>query len=448
MLKTSIIVMHTRHLSLCCLLAGLSWSGATSAAAAPSAALPTVPAAQPAEPRFLLTDLQAWQAYRTAMQANPDAVEQLRQTAFAKLSLKRFSVVDKNTAPPGGTLHDFTSIGPYWWPDPAKPDGLPYIRRDGERNPESLDTDRAAMESLGLAVSSLIHYAWIDDSAGRIGSEPHARQAARLLRAWFLEPETRMNPHLRFAQRIPGISEGRGIGIIDTAMLCFLLDEVSLFEHMADTSEWGDEVWTAGDRAGLRQWFSDYLDWLLTSDHGRDECKEHNNHGTWYDAQVATFAVFCGRPEIARRQINEFARGRIAAQIAPDGSQPHELARTLSLTYSTFNLLGFAVLARVDARVPQSPVDDKNAPVALWQWRAENGAGIIPALDWLLPYELGERAWPHRQIKPFDRLASAAWFYRLAGQETGNALYTDAARKLARQPWEAVSYFGAGMKLK
>ncbi|MDF3055797.1 MAG: Alginate lyase [Rariglobus sp.] len=442
--------MNTRHLSLCCLLAGLSWSGAASAAADPSVARPILPAPQPAESRLLLTDVQAWQAYRTGVHANPDALKKLRQAASANLSLKRFSVVDKSAAPPGGTLHDYTSLGPYWWPDPAKPDGLPYIRRDGERNPESLKTDRAAMESLGLAVSSLIHHAWVDDSAGRRDSEAHARQAARLLRAWFLEPETRMNPHLRFAQRIPGVSEGRGIGIIDTAMLCFLLDEVSLFEHMADTSAWGDGVWTAGDREGLRQWFSDYLDWLLTSDHGRDECKEHNNHGTWYDAQVATFAVFCGRPEVARRQIDELARGRIAKQIAPDGSQPHELARTLSLTYSTFNLLGFAVLARVDARVPQSPADDgsEKAPGALWRWRGENGAGIIPALDWLLPYQLGERPWPHRQITPFSIHASAAWFYRLAGQETGNALYADAARKLAREPWSAVSYFGAGMKSK
>lgn len=438
--------MNIFRLSLCCLLVGSPWSGAALSAADGSAALPGSPAPQGADSRLLLTDIRAWQSYRIAMRRDPDAVERLRQTAVANLSRKRLSVVDKSAAPPGGTLHDYTSMGPYWWPDPAKPDGLPYIRRDGLRNPESLKTDRAAMESLGLAVSSLIHYAWIDDSAGRSGSEAHADQAARLLRAWFLEPETRMNPHLRFAQRIPGVSDGRGIGIIDTAMLCFLLDEVSLFEHMADTSEWDDKVWTPGDRAGLRQWFSDYLDWLLTSDHGRDERKEHNNHGTWYDAQAVTFAVFCGRPEVARRQIDEFARGRIAAQIAPDGSQPHELARTLSLTYSTFNLLGFAVLARVS----RSLMDDgrENAPGLLWRWRAENGAGILPALDWLRPYQLGERPWLHRQITSFSNHASAAWFYRLAGQETGNALYAEAARKLAREPWDAVSYFCAGMRPK
>ena len=28
------------------------------------------------------------------------------------------------------------SVGPYWWPDPSKPDGLPYIRKDGHKNPE------------------------------------------------------------------------------------------------------------------------------------------------------------------------------------------------------------------------------------------------------------------------------------------------------------------------
>ena len=47
-----------------------------------------------------------------------------------------FSVVDKNLTPSSGDKHDFMSVAPYWWPNPNTPNGLPYVRRDGEVNPE------------------------------------------------------------------------------------------------------------------------------------------------------------------------------------------------------------------------------------------------------------------------------------------------------------------------
>ena len=390
-------------------------------------------------------NMQTWQTYRTTLLNQPEALERLRHAADASLAIKRLSVVDKKAPPRGGSLHDYTSMGPYWWPDPAKPDGLPYIRRDGRPNPETKDGDRQALHALCTAVSSLINRAWVDDSPGRSDSEAHARQAGMLLRAWFLDPETRMNPSLRFAQSIPGRTDGRGIGIIDTTAFCFLLDELGLFEQMADSANWPAGVWTDKDRAGMRQWFSDYVDWLLTSKNGKDEAREHNNHGTWYDAQVATYAMFCGRAEVARSQIDGFARQRIAAQIFPDGSQPHELARTKSFNYSVFNLLAFCVVARVDELVPPLPKNAGAASPALWNWRAENGAGIVPALDWLQPYLRGEKPWTHQQIEPYSGQPTAAWLYHLAGRSTGDSTYIETAKKLAHFSWEKISFFCAGI---
>ncbi len=390
-----------------------------------------------------LTNTQTWETYHDAMHTAPEAWSQLQHNAADALAAKRFSVVDKPPPPPpGGSLHDYSSQAPYWWPDPAKPDGLPYIRRDGEINPEFYNSDRTTMTGMCNAVSSLIHYTWLDTSPER---GRHARHAAHLLRMWFLDAQTRMNPNLRFAQRIPGLTDGRGIGIIDTIVLCFLIDEVVHFERMIDDPESklrGEDIWPASDRAALRRWFSDYLDWLLTSDNGRDECKEFNNHGTWYDAQVVAFAIFCGRPETARNQIANFTRARIASQISPDGSQPHELARTLSQNYTTFNLIGFALLAHFDARLASS-ASDTHSGERLWRWRADNGAGILAALDWMLPYYLGERPWTHKQISPFDP-AKATWLLNFATQETGDARYASAARKLATAPWNLVSFLGAG----
>jgi hypothetical protein len=57
--------------------------------------------------------------------------------------------MDKKLIADSGDKHDYMSIAPYFWPDPAKPDGLPYIRRDGEVNPErhNRNTDAAAFSA-------------------------------------------------------------------------------------------------------------------------------------------------------------------------------------------------------------------------------------------------------------------------------------------------------------
>ncbi len=117
------------------------------------------------------------------------------------------------------------SIGPYWWPDPAKPDGLPYIRRDGEVNPERQaikDVDYLKNLNADVSVLGLAYYL--------TGEEKYARHAADLLRVWFLNKETRMNPNLNYGQAIPGKTEGRGIGIIDTKGLVNLIDGVQLLK--------------------------------------------------------------------------------------------------------------------------------------------------------------------------------------------------------------------------
>ena len=112
-----------------------------------------------------------------------------------------------------GGPNDFYSNGDYWWPDPAKPDGLPYIQRDGQTNPDNFNQHRMAIRDLRDAVAALA-------AAYKItGDDRHVTKAADLLRVFFLDPATRMNPHLNYAQAIPGRTPGRGIGIIDTLHL-------------------------------------------------------------------------------------------------------------------------------------------------------------------------------------------------------------------------------------
>ena len=305
------------------------------------------------------------------------AIARLEEDAKTALAVKPMSVMDKTITPPSGDKHDYMSQAPYWWPDPSKPDGKPYIRKDGERNPEiSRITDHDNLGRLGGAVTTLsLAYAFT-------GREEYATHAARLMRVWFLDPATRMNPHLTYGQYIPGINEGRGIGIIETRSLPDMLDGMILISS--------SPAWTAADEDGLQTWMRPYLKWLTESPHGQEESKNGNNHETWYDVQVAGLALYTGQLDMARRTL-EGSRARIARQIEPDGRQPRELERTRSWDYSEFNLAAFMNLATLGTHVG----------VDLWNYRTPDGRGIRQALDFMVPYATGERKWPFDQITTF-----------------------------------------------
>ncbi len=305
------------------------------------------------------------------------AYERQLRDAVAALATPPQSVMAKRRTPSSGDKHDFMSTAPYWWPDRTKPDGLPYVRRDGERNPESrLDSDDERFGAMESAVYSLALAYWF------AGDERYAHHAATLLRTWFLDPATRMNPNLRFAQAVPGVSVGRSFGIIETHNMTELVDAVALLR--------GSASWTDDDQRGLVDWQRRFLRWLTSDTLALEERAAPNNHGSWYDAQTAAVALFVGDSAVARRIVGESVRARIAAQIRPDGSQPEELARTRSLTYSLFNLEALARLAEMGRHVG----------IDLWSYAAPNGASLRRALDYLAPYADPARKWPGEQITP------------------------------------------------
>src|SRR5687767_1106958 len=197
--------------------------------------------------------------------------------ANAALRAPLVFATQKTTLPPSNDKHDYFSLSPYWWPDPAKPDGLPYIRRDGETNPESKrDLDQPRVAAMGANVHALA-LAWYFS-----GKPQYAQRAAQQLRAWFLDPATRMNPHLRFAQLVRGNPAERGSGIIDTRWFIEAVDAASLLR--------GSPAWSAEDQRGMEQWCAAYAKWLRESPNGAHEQKARNNHGSWFAAQTAALA--------------------------------------------------------------------------------------------------------------------------------------------------------------
>ncbi|HEX2475793.1 MAG TPA: alginate lyase family protein [Lacipirellulaceae bacterium] len=336
-----------------------------------------------AELRVFILDAAQLHAVREKLQSGDQtlapALEQLKRDADAALRTGPFSVVNKEAVPPSGDKHDYMSFAPYWWPDPKLPTGLPYIRRDGERNPDiykignrlDLGEFADALDTLSLA------FYFTDD-------ERYAARAALLVRTWFLDPATRMNPNLEFGQSIPGVNTGRGAGLIETRMFARVVDSIGLIEHSA--------AWTDEDQRGMRQWFENFLTWMLTSEIGREEAAAQNNHGTYYDMQVASYALFLDNRDLAAKILRDVGQKRIATQIAPDGRQPLELARTKAWSYSVGNLAGLMTLARLAEHID----------VDLWNFKTEDGASIRAALDFLAPFATEERSWTYQQINGFD----------------------------------------------
>lgn len=302
------------------------------------------------------------------------AYEDLLQRADRTLGKPLYSVMSKTLTPDSGDKHDYMSFGPYWWPDPKKEDGLPFINRDGEVNPASRDSrsDRPKLSALidELKILSMAYYLSKDNK--------YAERGAALINTWFLDKNTRMNPNLNYGQAIPGRAKGRGIGIIETRKLDKIVDALILF---SGSKEFTDDI-----IRGTKKWFNDYLTWLLTSKNGQDEAKTKNNHGTWYDFQVAALALYCDRKDDALTVFKRVDSLRIPKQIKEDGSQPHELARTRSFDYSKMNIQGFLKLARLA----------EHLDFDLWN---SNEKRLLKAVLFLEPYSNEEMKWPHKQIK-------------------------------------------------
>jgi type 1 glutamine amidotransferase len=330
-------------------------------------------------PRVFLLEAKHLAATRERIEAGDKsfgaALAELEKEAQGLLKAKTVSVMDKARTPPSGDRHDYMSEAPYFWPNPQASNGLPYVRRDGERNPEiNQIPDHGNILGMPEKVQTLgLAYYFT-------GKEEYASKAAEFLRVWFLNTDTRMNPHFEYAQAIRGVNNGRGIGLIESRGLTRVVDGVGLLA--------GAKAWRTEDQAGLERWFSDFLGWMLESRNGREEAAGKNNHGTYYDIQVASYAMFLGKWELAKKTLEEVRTKRIAAQIEPDGRQPLELARTKAWSYSIANLSGLMSLAKLGECVG----------LDLWNYETADGRGIRKAFDFLTPFALREKPWGYEEL--------------------------------------------------
>jgi hypothetical protein len=351
-----------------------------------------------------------------AIQLDVAALDRSRilSAAGAALSAGPFTITKSRAKLSEGGPNDFYSNADYYWPDPTKTNGLPYVQRDGKSNPGNFNDHRMEMRNLRDAVAALA-------AAYRLtGEERYAAKAADLLRVFFLDPATRMNPHLKYAQAIPGRTPGRSFGIIDALHLAEIPPAISAMQK--------SPAFTPELLVGLKRWFADLAEWMQTHKNGQEEAAAKNNHAVAYWLQIASFARFTGNEKLLAECRRQFKEVFVPNQMAPDGSFPLELKRTKPYGYSIFQLDNMATLCQVLS----TPQDN------LWTFELPDGRGIRKALAYLYPFLADKSKWP---LKP-DVQSWESWPARqpcllFGGLALTEQAYLDLWKKLPADPTDA-----------
>lgn len=289
--------------------------------------------------------------------------------ALQMLQEKPVTVTASSCKRSAGGLHDFYSEGDYWWPDPANPTA-PYIQKDGQSNPDNFSDHRLAMIRLSDITATLTS-AWL-----LTGQKKYAAKALEHLNAWFVDPTTRMNPDMLYAQAIWGRFTGRGIGLIDAYHLVEVTQSIKILEE-------GNGIQEA-DAARIKAWFSQFLSWMTTHPYGIDEMNAKNNHGTCWVATASAMATLVGDEKVRLMCIDRFKTILLPSQMAADGSFPLELKRTKPFGYSLFNIDAFCNVAEILS----TPTNN------LWEFTTPDGKSLKKGMEYIFPYIADKKSWP------------------------------------------------------
>jgi hypothetical protein len=317
-----------------------------------------------------------------------------------------------------GTEHDYYS------------EAGPIVKADTAPNPKAKTAappfmaHRDAVFAVGLAVPALAAaYALTREKR-------YADQAATHLRAWFVDPATRMTPRLDYGQVVPaepadaappapaegtfvvhtqpdtGAASppahpgGRSEGILETVPFVEIAQAIPFLAS--------SESLSAADLEALTAWFAAYLRWLREpQDSGprlgalaRDQ---KNHHGSSWMLQVAAYATLTAPASTAPKAEgsaiedlrHRFRAVTLRAQISSDGSFPHELPSATPYRDSLFNLdLLSAVCVLLTTRFD-----------SVWDYELEDGPSMRSAIAYHFPFIADRTRWPFRADNAhFDQL--------------------------------------------
>lgn len=351
------------------------------------------------------------------------AYQTLISKAEKTLSMDRLSVVDKSLTPPSQDKHDYMSLGPYFWPNPKTKDGYPYIRRDGKVNPNALiDSDSPRLVRLANALETLaLAYYYTNNTK-------YAQRAVEMIQIWFINDSTKMNPHLKYAQGIPGTVPGRALGILDGRHFVRILDSITLIEN--------SNLLSSKDLEIIKQWVKDYQNWLLNGEYAYEESHRPNNHGTFYDYQVVGYALYLEQPKKAKELLTNAQYIRLGSHIGSKGQNFHELERTRPLHYSLFDL---------EAMIGLALYSDHYDDVNFWTFTI-NQTSLKKAIDYVVKYKNNRDMWLVKNEKV--NLMDLTPTLLVAAQKYQTDEYNKEILKLWRSKQDDISFMKWNIDLK
>lgn len=330
------------------------------------------------------------------------------------MKLEPPAITDSRATNSAGGPHDFFSQADYVWPNPTNKSGFPYVGRDGQTNPNNFEQHRMAMRHMKDAVAALAA------AYALTGDDKYVSKATELLRVFFLDEKTRMNPNLQYAQAELGKSTGAAIGVIDTLHLAELPVAIRFLER--------SRAFDPAVDAGLKKWFADYIHWMTTSTNGVREMNAKNNHSIAYFVQLASFARFVDDQknlELCRQRFKEMLLPR---QMTNDGSFPLELKRTKPYGYSIFQADNVSILCVMLS----APSED------LWKFKLPDGNTPLKSTEFIYPYLADKQKWltdgRSKDIMHWDNWPAREPCLIFAYAETGERKYFDLWKKLNPDP--------------
>lgn len=218
--------------------------------------------------------------------------------------------------------HYYVSLAPYYWPNPDTNNGLPYIVKDCDRNPECDLYDYPKIVSLvnKMRVLSLTYY---------FTNNPiYYNCAIEQINAWFINKDTYMYPEIEYCQIGPGVNNNKGINTLDMYDMIYVFESIALLNSTTQLPD--DMLYT------IKEWIKKHIKSLETSKAGAFENRMKNNHGIAYDVYLI-YLYILGYGEVNNKIVNRL-KERIKSQILTNGEQPEELNRNAGMHYSIYNL--------------------------------------------------------------------------------------------------------------
>lgn len=274
-----------------------------------------------------------------------ELVDKLVKVAKENMQEGPWAVTDKppNSVAPSGDPHDYYNIinnfrplqmedGSYDLTAPfIKDKRVPgtYLYEDGS---EQWDVSRISAMQHNVTVWSLAYYFTEE--------KKFAKKAVEAIDMWFINPETRMNPHMEYSQVKwnHNITLWKGDGVIEFRGVYFLLDAIRLLQ---EAGQFTDE-----QNYQLNEWFSAFLEWLETSDLAIRTMVTPDFFGLYYDLMVSSIAVFV-RHDVKAMNYFYNTNSRLRAHVDDEGVFILEKPKTHCEHLTMFALEGWNAMSRI-----------------------------------------------------------------------------------------------------